>query len=193
MTTVKNNRKTAAGGQSAVIKSWIAELKKDDGFAREKARLSLVKIGRPALGALIEALSSKQMRVRWEAATALQQMADPAAAPALVKALQDKEFDVRWLAAEALIVLGRRGAAALLEAVISHSDQTTLREGAHHVLNHLAMGDTDEHHMMDHPISLDASLRNMLRPVVQALADVDASMKAPLAARAALDALKARE
>jgi HEAT repeat protein len=87
----------------------VVELGNKDGFVREQARLLLVYIGEPAVVPLIEALSDRRKQVRWEAAKALSDIADPASAPALVEVLKDRVFDIRWLAAVGLIAIGRAG------------------------------------------------------------------------------------
>jgi hypothetical protein len=130
-------------------------------------------MGREALGPLIEALASRKSWVRWEAAKALGQIGDPAAAEALVKALTDRRFDVRWLAAEGLITLGRNGVTPLLNALIESADSLWLRQGAHQVFHDLSAWD----------------LREILRPVLAALEDIEPSLAVPLAAKKALDML----
>jgi hypothetical protein len=82
----------------------------------------------------LEALINSTEYGRGQAAKALGEIGDLAAAPALVKALEDDKFDVRWLAARALVALGRDGLPALLQALIERPSSTWLREGAHHVL-----------------------------------------------------------
>jgi HEAT repeat protein len=155
------------------INLLVAKLSGEDGLQRERARMSLVDIGSPAVPPLIELLGSRNKRVRWEAAKALADIADPKAAEALTTALEDKVFDVRWLAAEGLINIGRAGLVPLLHALIERSDSPWLRQGAHHVLHDLAVGD----------------LKEMLKPVVDSLQDVDSAVETPVAAKAILDRL----
>lgn len=158
---------------SATISSLVADLASHDGQVRERARQCLVDIGGPAVALLIEALGDPNSQVRWEAAKALGQIADPVAAPALVKALRDKGFAIRWLAAEGLIALGSKGLVPLLRALIERSDSVWLRQGAHHVLHDLVGRVPEE----------------VLQPVLAALEGVEPSLEVPLAAETALDAL----
>jgi HEAT repeat protein len=155
------------------IGALIADLGVKDGMVRERARQSLVAIGGPAVAPLIEALADRNTQMRWEAAKALSQIADPASAPALVSILEDEVFDVRWLAAEGLIALGREALVPLLQTLIEHPDSLWLCEGAHHVLHELSAG----------------GLKEVLRPLLAALEDVEPSVEVPLAAEKALDAL----
>jgi HEAT repeat protein len=158
--------------------SWlIADLASQSPLVRANARQSLVTMRGPAVAPLIEALADPKLQVRWEAAKALSQIADPAAAPALVQALRDRGFGVRWLAAEGLIALGSKGLVPLLRALIDHSDSVWLRQGAHHVLHDLAKG----------------NLKDLLQPVVAALEDVEPSLEVPVAAETALHALAPAE
>jgi HEAT repeat protein len=157
------------------INSLIVELANDHGLARQRARESLVEIGKPAVAPLIAALQHPNWRIRWGAAKALGQIADPAAADALVQTLEDERSGVRWLAAEGLIALRRDGLTALLKALIRHSDSVWLREGAHHVIHSLTEHVPDLHHL--------------LAPVSAALDDIEPVLEVPPAARTALDAL----
>ena len=157
----------------AIISALISDLGSKDGIVRVRARKSLVAIGKPAIGLLVEALASKKELVRWEAAKAIGQIDDPTATQALVKALEDDMFDVRWLAAEALIIIGQEALVPLLQALSRHSDSLWLREGAHHVVHDLA----------------DGKITEVLRPVLTALEDIEPSVEAPLAANTALKAL----
>lgn len=155
------------------ISSLIAELSRKDGLVRERARQSLVAIGAPAVASLIEALANPSELLRWEAAKALGEIGNPTAAPALVAALEDNVFDVRWLAAEGLIAVGDKGLVPLLQALVERSDSMWLREGAHHVLHDISRGE----------------LKEIVRPVLAALEDIQPSLEVPFAAKTVLNVL----
>lgn len=159
----------------AAINALIADLNCADGdvIKCQQARRCLVAKGKEAVGPLVEALASRKPWVRWEAAKALGQIGDPAAAQALVKALHDRRFDVRWLAAEGLISLGRDGIIPLLRELIKSSDSVWLRQGAHHVFHDLSSPD----------------LLKILQPVMSALEDIEPLTVVPLVAKKALDEL----
>jgi HEAT repeat protein len=159
------------------ISSLIADLSRKDGVVRESARQSLVAIGTPAVALLIEALVHPKESVRWEAAKALGEIRNPAAAPALVAALEDKVFDVRWLAAEGLIALRGEGLVPLLEALTERPDSLWLRDGVHYVLREVSAGELNE----------------VLRPVRAALDGIEPSVEVPFAAKTALNKLMERE
>lgn len=160
----------------ATINSLIADLDSEDGLVRVRARRSLVAIGGPAVRSLVKALASRKQWVRWEAAKAMGQIGDPAAAQALVWALEDDMFDVRWLAAEGLIAIGREALVPLLRALVERSDSEWLREGAHHVFHDLARGRSD--------------LKGVLQLVLAALEDVEPSLEVPVAAETAVKKLR---
>jgi len=166
----QQNDSVSGNNDPATVNSLVADLASNDGLLRVKARRSLVAIGGQAAGPLVEALTASNQWVRWEAAKALGQIGDPAAAQALVGALEDKMFDVRWLAAEGLIIIGRDSLSPLLQALLENSDSVWLREGAHHVLHDLAQ----------------QGFADILQPVLVALEDIDASVEVPLAAKTAL-------
>ena len=119
------------------IDALIEVLKSKDGIARQNARIALVKIGEPALDALIAAFDIKKDPLHWEVAKALSQIGTAKAAQTLVDALEDKEFSVRWIAAEGLINIGEDGLIPLLEALRKRTDSIWLREGSHHVIHDL--------------------------------------------------------
>jgi HEAT repeat protein len=108
---------------------------------------------------------------------ALSQIADPRAAPALVRALEDKEFSVRWLAAQGLLAMGRNGLEPLLRELVRQSHSVWLRMGAHYVVRQLSARD----------------LKEVLQPLLAALDGLEPALEVPMAARAALEALKERD
>lgn len=126
------------------IASLIASLAESDGLDRQEGRKQLVSLGTAAVPSLIECMTDPRQQVRWEAAKALETIADPSAAGTLVKALEDKDGDVRWLAAMGLVALGRKGLRPLLVALVQKPDSDRLRDGAHHVCHALRQTDLGE-------------------------------------------------
>ena len=126
------------------IESLVADLGDKDGMKRLHAREKLVARGVSATAALMEALESNEVQRRWEAAKALESIADPESVPSLVSHLEDEDGDVRWVAAEALARIGRPALVPLLEALADRSDELNLREGIHHVLHELEDSATRE-------------------------------------------------
>ena len=160
---------------AASVDSLIATLSSPDGLTRQKARIDLVRIGEPAVGALAAVLTGTPGVAHWEAAKALGQIASPSAAPALVDALEDNEFSVRWLAAEALVAVGGQGLAALLHALADRPTSGLLREGAHHVLHDLIA----KRYLLE-------SLETAVKPVLAALDGSEPAVTVPGAAEKAL-------
>jgi HEAT repeat protein len=134
----KVSNQTNEHSVAAVINSLIADLDDDNGLKRERARESLVAIGRSAVEPVSQVLKHGGARVRWEAAKALGEIGDPMAAPALVDTLEDENAGVRWAAADSLIAIGHKGLRPLLQALVRRADSAWLREGAHHVLRALS-------------------------------------------------------
>ena len=118
------------------IKLLIDILKSENGATRQKARKTLVALGKPSVPSLTQALqNSKLDLVRWEAAKALGAIGDTRAIPRLVNALEDSNSDVAWLAAEALRQFKKAAWPPLLRQLIKDgSESALLRQGAHHVL-----------------------------------------------------------
>lgn len=86
---------------------------------------------------LVELLSDPVAKRRWEAALALKEIADPAAATPLVNALEDEDHDVRWVAGKALIALRMAGLRSVLSGLIQRSGSVVFRTSAHHLLHDL--------------------------------------------------------
>ena len=153
----------------------IIELRSKDGIRRERARKSLVRLGKSAVPTLIGLLSDKNEHMRWEACKALGSIKDPEAAGSLVDALSDRGMEIRWLAAEGLIDLGRSSVIPLLDALELQFDSLFLRQGAHHVL-----------HALQRQRLLDASTL----AVLDSLRSLGPRMAGSLAAKKALDSLR---
>ena len=159
---------------TASIGEFIAAFSAKDGYRRQLARQALVRIGRPCVNALIEALGSPLTVVRWEAADALGEIREPSAAPALVNALRDQAIEVRWVAAEGLIALGRASLEPLLRALIKYFGSLQLREGAHHVL---------------YALNKSRQLNKDTQAVLKSLRSFEPVVSVPWAAQTALDSL----
>jgi HEAT repeat protein len=175
LTTI-DQAKSTSRATPATVAGLVAALKDDDRITRQRARETMVNIGRPCVAPLIKVLSNPKSdeRLRWEATAALSKINAPNSAPVLVKALEDDSFGIRWLAAEGLINLGRQGIPALLEALLQRSESVWLRQGAHHILRTLAR------------TGLPASAISVL----QALEDVEPAVEVIQPAKSALKALK---
>jgi uncharacterized protein (DUF302 family) len=155
------------------IQSLIMKLSSNDEILRIHSRESLVKIGKPAIPQLVEALMRGSHWLRWEAAKTLGEIENPTAAPALVEALKDEEFDVQWLAAAGLIKMKAGGVESLLHALMTEADLPRIRDGAHHVIRELIKGE----------------LREYLTPVLSALESIEPSIQLPWVARTAHEKL----
>ncbi len=164
---------TVKKAATATIRTLVNDLCSEDGLVRVRARKRLVALGNQSVRPLKKLLGSKREWVRWEAAKALGQIGDPAAAQALIKALEDNMFDVRWLAAEGLIYMGKSALVPLLQAIRERPDSFWLREGVHHVLHDVNNGKIVE----------------IIRPVIIALESFEPSVEAPPAIERALEVL----
>jgi HEAT repeat protein len=160
---------------SPKIETLVGQLHSKKWVERQRARIALEKIGRQAAPRLIELLSSRNKRVRWEACKALGRIKEPAAAASLVSALTDDSMEVRWLAAEGLIALGEKALVPLLQALEVDFDSAFLRQGAHHVL---------------HALERQKELNEKTLAVLDTLRFLEPKMTVALAARKALDSLR---
>jgi hypothetical protein len=171
MTTLTKSYTADVSEQTTRIAELVNSLASPSAMVRERARASLVAIGKPAVPLLVPLLSHRATHVRWEAGKALCEIADPLAASALVDSLEDREADVRWVASEALIALGRSGLQPLLAALLRRANSLWFRDGVHHVC---------------HTLASRRRLGPILRPVLAALRESEPEMAVPLAAYTAL-------
>lgn len=115
------------------MRELIISLGSDNGLEREKARKSMVKLGRDSIDYLMELLSHPKHIYRWEAVKTLEEIGDPVSIPLFLRALEDDKSDVRWIAAKGLIKLGKLSIKPLLKILEQKSDSVFVLEGAHHV------------------------------------------------------------
>jgi len=100
--------KEAGPDIAAEVAARIADLKSADQEVSGRANLTLIRIGEPAVPALVEMLSSDDARLRARAATTLWGMGSKgkAGVPALAAALADPDMEVRVASAMALEGMG---------------------------------------------------------------------------------------
>jgi HEAT repeat protein len=163
---------------SGKINSLIKDLGDSNGLTRYHTRLTLVDIGEPAVPELIEALSSPQSIVRWEACKTLEKIGDPRAAQALVTILKDPDPDLRWAAAEALAVIGRASLEPVLVALTRDFGSIWLRTASHHIL---------------HTLDRQGLLSEGEKRVLTSLRETAPEIVAPWAAQAVLEEKLRRE
>jgi HEAT repeat protein len=156
------------------VEPLIDALRSKNAAERGKAREQLIALGHAAVIPLLHSLRDRDEHVRWEAAKALNGIADPAAAAALAEALDDENAGVRWTAGEGLIAIGWEGAKQVLVTLLRKSDSNSLCIGAHHVLSHFAKQKSGD----------------FLKPVLERLQGAEPAVSVPLAALAALGHLR---
>jgi len=117
------------------LDSLMALLDSRDVMVRQKARISLVAMGKSSVSALCRVLQhSSSAHARWAAAKALSEICDTGSIPALIRALEDTDSDVAWLAALALQRLKGAAWELLLQKLIDKGgDSVRLRRGVYHV------------------------------------------------------------
>jgi HEAT repeat protein len=160
-------------GRTPGLSVLLEDLASDRVAVRNYARYRLVAMGRDAVPALSEALRFGNVYARGQAARALGEIGDAAAAPALVKVLADDQFSVHAMAAEALIGLGKPGLRALLEALIDQPMSPKRQLGARVVLRAQAR----------------ESWHEQTQAVLDALDSANPQADVPAAARRALEVL----
>lgn len=160
--------------KAAQVQRLIGIWSSGDGAQRKHAREQLLAIGGEAVPALIAALHDNHEMVRWEAAKTLGDLPDRRAIQPLIAALEDEDEDIRWLAGEALVAMRTEAIVPLLERLMERVESPSLRGGAHHVLKSIR----------------DESLAPLTKPVTDALDTSEPEVAVPLAAEAAIIALR---
>ncbi len=153
---------------------WALILATKDGLQRQATRENLVAMDRDATPVLLRLLENPDSRVRWEAALALKDLADPAAAEALVEALKDENGDVRWVAAEGLGAIGEASLRPLLKSIMNDAGSFELRDAAHVAIHFLR----------------DKGQRELLEGVYRAIMERRSSAEVIMAAADAMDVLE---
>ena len=157
--------------ETAKLEELVEGLASGDPVTRGRSREKLVAIGsHDVTRALIRELVDPRTQVRWEAAKALSEIADPVAAPALMHAMEDDEENVRWLAAEAMVELGEVGLVTTLSGLIKRARSIEFCKSAHHVMHHLGQ----------------RGHASITTPVLEALQTSEPEITAPTAAYRAL-------
>ena len=122
---------TAAQSDNATdthIAQLIAALGSKDPHKRERSREALVSAGHAALIPLIEKLTSTDDQVCWEAAKALGEIKDPAAAKDLAETLDHNSGDVAGLPLESLIALGTEGLKQTLIVLLTKAGSVPVQQ-----------------------------------------------------------------
>ncbi len=130
-------RSLGKSGDAQAVPALIHALGHHDDLVAGEASDALARLGEPALEPLINALRDKDPGIRWHAAKALADIADPRAAQALIAALDDQDFGVRWFAANGLAAMGTRAVFPLLRALRTRALTPWIAEGAIHVLKNI--------------------------------------------------------
>ena len=115
--------------------SLISQMGDENGLVRQRARLTLVRLGKDSLPYLRDALHRQNVYIRGEAVKALGEFNEPDILPDLTAMLMDDEVGVRWTAAESLIKQDRAALRPLLQSFIHNFDSPWMREGLHHILH----------------------------------------------------------
>ncbi len=138
---------------------------------------ALVRLGRSAVPALIDASKSNSTWMRWQAIRALGAIRDRRALPVLVNALTDKDHSVAWMGAKGLTKYGRATLEPVLRLLTRAEITPWLVETSSYVLNN--------------QIRYDAKLKPYLEPVLVRLHALGSRVGTSHAAQQALAQLQA--
>lgn len=112
----------------------------------------LVKLGKPAVKPLIEALNGKHGNVQWDAAEALGKIGDKRCVESLIQALDNEDHVVRKKAAEALELIGdERGIEPLIDLLCDENEDIKMK--AAEALDSLGWKPDDETSKVDYLIA----------------------------------------
>ena len=140
---------------SPPIAEHIARLNDKNEEVRRANVDSLIKIGIPAVRALVEALTVTDSSVRWRAAYILGKIGDVSVVPALVELLKDERPNIRLCAVAALRKFGIPAIPVLIET-LADTDITVRSDAA---LGLVRIGDSAIPALLDTMRSPDAQAR----------------------------------
>ena len=163
--------------QKAKIDGLISSLDCKDAIQCQKARVQLIRIGNAAVPALIAAASDGGLNRRLEAMRALGAIGGPESTNALTAHLGDSDPGIRWAASDSLFKIGEQVLIPVLKALIANGKSLPFREGVHHLLIDIDTGASPS--------------GALLGPVTTSLEEPEADLAAPVAAKIALDKLRA--
>lgn len=126
----------------------------EDYSNKQKARITLERMGKKVIPEMHKLLTSGNSLLRMEAAKIIKVIADKRSIPLLITMLDDIEFDIRWTAAEGLIKIGRKSIAPLLKAIRDGKSSLLLNKRAHQVLNTL-LSESEKEQLSALMLSLD--------------------------------------
>ena len=105
------------------VKPLIAALKDDEIAAREAAAKALIKIGKPAVNALVKTLKDRDALVRMRVIDILGKIGGTQIEELIISALKDRVRDVRWKAVDTLSRIGdAKAVEPLIEALKDADD-----------------------------------------------------------------------
>jgi len=126
---LKSSSQSPQAADPETIKSLIADLGSKDIAVRKKAHQFLFDVGESVVRQLVEALSSQNKQIRWEAGKLLEEIdvtwsnhADSKTINALISDLGSKDGLVRVRARMALVTIGREVVPSLKKALASKED-----------------------------------------------------------------------
>jgi HEAT repeats len=164
-------------GEPSAVPALLNALRGADEQFGSQIFSALVKLGRAAVPALIDASNSHSTWMRWQAMRALGAIRDRRALPVLVSALSDKDHSVAWMGAKGLTQYGRLALEPVLRMLIRVEITPWLVETASYVLNN--------------QIRYDSKLKPYLEPVLERLHALGFRVGTSNAAQQALARLQA--
>jgi hypothetical protein len=164
-------------GDPAAVPALLNALRGADEQLGGQIFSALVKLGRAAVPALLEASTSNSTWMRWQSIRALGAIRDRRALPVLVAALSDLDHSVAWMGAKGLVQFGRLSVEPVLQLLMTAEMTAWLVETASYVLNS--------------QVQHDPKLKPYLKPVMERMQDQAFRVGTSNAAQKALAQLKA--
>lgn len=161
----------------AAVPALLNALRGSDEQVGSQIFSALVRLGRAAVPALIEASTSNTAWVRWQCMRALGAIHDRRALPVLVAALSDSDHSVAWMGAKGLVHFGRLSVEPVLQLLMKAEMSPWLVETTSYVLNN--------------QVQHNPKLKPYLEPVIKHMHGAAYRVGTPTAAQKALAQLKA--
>ncbi|AKB50838.1 putative lyase [Methanosarcina barkeri str. Wiesmoor] len=177
----------SAASDEQNIEALIENFNEQDVDVKADSVKALVEAGKPAVGPLIQALDSKDLEIRENAAITLGKIKDERAIDPLIKLLTDEEWEVESAATNALVEIGEPAAEPLIKILQDENEDVFLQMKVIAVL----AGIKDERAIqpmiqaLKEEPELDADLgynlglmgESAVEPLIQALNDEDSRVR----------------
>lgn len=101
-------------------------------------RTILMRIGTPAVPALVEVFKTRELDEKIQAAKTLAAIGEKQSLIMLIESLRNDDFEIRYAAIQGLPSAGEKAVIPIMRGIIDYGNETYFRAGVHAVLHRIA-------------------------------------------------------